>query len=539
MEQILKPMELPPDPERVAEGLRDTGYEFNTAVADIIDNSISAEATLVDIDIQMAFDGDIVIYFTDNGKGMDYDGLLNAMRYGSKVRPDPSSLGKFGLGMKTASTAFCRCLSVISRDSSKSQIFKARWDLDHIGDVGKWELLFPEISAQEKDRLDSITGGGAGTLVVWENVDRLIKSYNDPGGSYARKALEKVVAALRQHVGMVYERFLNTIDKRERNVEIIINGIKVNEWDPFCKNEPGTELVAEEEMEVEIGEDEISKFTIKAYVLPRKEEFSTEDAAKQARLGNDTQGIFIYRENRLIHYSDWLGMFQKEPHGTLLRVEFSFEHPLDEAFRVDIKKSQILLNDELYNWIKDTFLPAPRRAADERYRKGTKKKSAEAAKGAHDSSNAGIASKEQAARIVNIEVKDEEHNEVEITNRKGRLKIKLPVVKSLKQGEVCVQPVESIDDGLLWEPCLIETHHAFRINTSHPYYHKVYLPNLTSGVLIQGMDSLLWSLCEAELGTISEATKNHLLELRYEVSRLLRKLVEDLPEPELKDDKPE
>ena len=141
--------------------------------------------------------------------------------------------------------------------------------------------------------------------------------------------------------------------------------------------------------------------------------------------------------------------------------------------------------------------------------------------------------------MANIEIKDEARNEVEVTNKKGRLKIKLPVVKPLKQGQVCVQPVESIDDGLLWEPCLINTHHAVRINTSHPYYHKVYLPNLASGVLVQGMDSLLWALCEAELGTISEATRSYFVELRYEVSRLLRKLIEDLPEPEVKNDKSE
>ena len=146
-------IELPPNPARVAEGLRDTGYDFVTAVADIIDNSIAAEATIVDIEIKMDFEGEIVIFFTDNGKGMDYNGLINAMRYGSDVRPNPCSLGKFGLGMKTASTAFCRCLSVATRDSSSSQIYKARWDLDHIKSKGKWELLFPEVTEQEKINL--------------------------------------------------------------------------------------------------------------------------------------------------------------------------------------------------------------------------------------------------------------------------------------------------------------------------------------------------------------------------------------------------
>jgi hypothetical protein len=531
-------MELLPDPMRVVEGLRDTGYDINTAVADIIDNSISAEASIIDIMIQMDYDGEVFIYFTDNGKGMNEDDLLNAMRYGSQVRPDPSSLGKFGLGMKTASTAFCRCLSVVTRDNSSGPIYKARWDLDHICNVGKWELLFPDITDQEKNQLDTIAPEGHGTLVLWEKVDRLIKTYSDRNGGYARRALEKVITNLIQHISMIYQRFLDPGDVRERTVEIRVNGQKVDAWDTFCLKETNTELVGNEEVEVENGDGEVSKFLIKAYVLPRKDQFSTEEAAKKARLTNDMQGIYIYRENRLIHHSDWLGMYQKEPHGTLLRVEFSFDHQLDDAFQVDIKKSKIKLNDELFYWIKDNFLPAPRRAADDRYRMLNNARVSRAATGAHDSSNAGIASKESSARLADIEVMDAETNEVNVQNRKGNIKIKLPIAESLRPGEVCVQPVDSIINGLLWEPCLIDMHHAVRINTSHPYYHKVYVPNTASGVTIQGMDSLLWAISEAELGTISEDTRSYFEDLKYEVSRLLRKLVEDLPEPVINDDRP-
>ena len=104
---------LPPDPERVMEGLRDTGYNFNTAIADIIDNAIAADATKVDISIDLNPKKELAVYIADNGTGMDEPGLQNAMRYGSKRRADPGSLGKFGLGLKTGSTAFCRCLSVI------------------------------------------------------------------------------------------------------------------------------------------------------------------------------------------------------------------------------------------------------------------------------------------------------------------------------------------------------------------------------------------------------------------------------------------
>ena len=106
---------LPPDPERIVNGLRDTGYNFNTAIADIVDNSISAKATVVNIDVTLDPELNVNVYISDNGCGMNMDGLKNAMKYGSSERPEKNSLGKFGLGLKTASTAYCRIFAVISR----------------------------------------------------------------------------------------------------------------------------------------------------------------------------------------------------------------------------------------------------------------------------------------------------------------------------------------------------------------------------------------------------------------------------------------
>ena len=112
----------------------------------------------------------------------------------------------------------------------------------------------------------------------------------------------------------------------------------------------------------------------------------------------------------------------------------------------------------------------------------------------------------------------------------------MPVTSAIEAGAVSVQTVPSIDDGLLWQPCLIDTHHGVQINTGHPYYHKVYVPNLNSSVTVQGMDSLLWALCEAEMGATTDTTRKHFKELRFEVSRLLRNLVDDLPEPDMSED---
>jgi hypothetical protein len=527
-------LEVLPDPKRMIEGLRDTGYEFNTAIADLVDNSIAASATVISISIGMDFRGNLRLSIADNGTGMNKDDLINAMKYGSAERPHPSSLGKFGLGLKTASTAFCRHLMVTSRKTPELDVVRASWDLDHVANAGKWELKIDVPDYETITHLNDTAIHGAGTVVVWEKIDRLMKSYASPSGASARKAVNKIVDDLKEHLSMIYQRFLDQSFTSAPNVSLSVNSSQVKAWDPFSKSE--SELVASQNVEVEGAE---ASFQISAFVLPRREEFSSPEKATEAKLSNDLQGFYIYRENRLIHYADWLGMFSKEPHGTLLRVEFSFDHMLDDAFQIDIKKSQISLNNALYDWLKDQFLPAPRRAANDRYRQGQNRKAKEIAVNAHRGSNNAIGAKQEQIGGAEITSVDGAKGEAIVKNANGQFKFKIKITNANKPGELFIQPVESLDDNVFFEPAIIDQQKAVRVNTSHPYYHKVYVPNLKSGVTIQGMDSLIWALCVAELSTINTNTLTHFEELRFELSRILRRLVADLPEPNLEENESE
>lgn len=526
-----------PDPKRMIEGLRDTGYSFNTAVADLIDNSIAAEANNVHIWIKMDYGGNIKLMIADDGIGMNREELRSAMKYGSPARTNPRSLGKFGLGMKTASTAYCRRLSVISRRPVTEKALKATWDLDHVSNKGKWELLFSDPTPEEIEHLDIVATDKTGTLVVWEKVDRVLKEYADPSGKYARIALDKSIEDLEEHISMVYQRFLDLEDEREKQkIKIFVNEKQINAWDPFCSNEGEPLQVDTRTIESQNGEKTLGKFTIRAFVIPRREEFSSPDAAKKAKVSNDWQGFYIYRENRLIHHADWLGMYSQEPHLSLLRVEFSFDSDLDDAFQVDIKKSKIALNSELYRWTKESFLPPVRKVAEDRYRKGEKKIISRLGTNAHDGSNRNIEGKEKDVDQAEITVVDADKNKVQVKNEEGITQLTLIIEQHpQKPGEYFIQPVDSIDEGLLWQPALIGGKQAVQINKGHAYYRKVYLPNILDKEspvgTIQGMDALLWALSIAELKTVNEATKEHFNDLRYDVSRILRKLVESLPEP--------
>ena len=524
-------IELQPDPERVIVGLRDTGYEFNTAVADIVDNSIAANATKVVLHLSADFRGNIRLMIADNGDGMDRQGLINAMRYGSKARPNPASLGKYGLGLKTASTAFCKRLSVISRPSGDTPALMATWDLYHVARVNKWALLVSDKCDEESlELLESVAPHSSGTVILWEDVDRLIKDYTAPTGRPAQKALKAKEDTLRQHLAMIYQRFLDQNDDRAQSVSITLNDVPVIAWDPFQRGL--SELVAEETLQVEMEGGKEASFIVRAFILPRREEFPDDDLAKKAMLTNERQGIYIYRENRLIHDADWLGLYQKEPHITYLRVEFSFDHRLDDAFHLDIKKSQIILNEDLASWLQESFLPAPRREANRRSREGQQKSISKKGAGAHDTSNNNIRNREAAAGGPKVGNTDPVTGTTEIDNKYGKTRLKLTIATAKRPGEVFVQPVDGINNGLLFQPAIIEQHRAVQINTSHPYYHKVYVPNLNRSVTMQGLDSLMWALSVAELSTVQDGTAAMFQDMRYEISRILEKLVETLPDPD-------
>lgn len=524
--------ELPPDPGRVAEGLRDTGYDFNMAISDIIDNSIAANATKIDVSFNLNPRDEINIYIADNGTGMNKAGLRNAMKYGSKQRKEKNSLGKFGLGLKTASTAFCRKLSLVSRYDD-NQVLKITWDLDVIARNG-WKPIKSKPTKDELKILNSIAGDGTGTLVVWEKVDRLLQKSID---EYASKsgvtnAIKNKKDKLAYHLAITFQRFLDFDDRRARNVEISIDMNKINPIDPFCVKEELTECVLEKRIKITVdGGADKYPVILKAYVLPRPEEFSTEKAKSEARVSTNTEGFYVYRENRLINYGGWFGMFTSEPHYSLLRIEFSFTEELDNTFNVDIKKSRILPADEIIDYLKDTFISAPRRQANEKYRLSQTKKTAKKSKleDAHISSNKVIEAK--ASSVENSEMKQVGENEVDLKNQYGTFRHKISIISGAKPGQMRIIPVESLPNGDLWEPCLADGKHAVRINQSHPYYQKIYYPILGQKITTTGMDALLWALCEAENSNINKEVETYFEDLRVTVSRQLKKLIADLPNP--------
>ena len=526
--KVAEDYELLPDPERIVNGLRDTGYNFNTAIADIVDNSIAAEASIINIDVVMDPSMRIKVFVADNGYGMDLEGLKNAMKYGSKERSEKNSLGKFGLGLKTASTAFSKRFSLISRTKEEGILRKVQWDLDYIATSGSWLLQFPIIDPDEEELFEQIAGDGSGTLLVWDNIDRLMKDYKTLKN--AEKGLQRTLDSLRFHLSMVFQRYLDNNDTRARNVTIRVNTKTLVPWDPFCCKEDKTELLQQEDVPVEMPDGTTASFHIAAYIIPKRGEFSSVEAEKEARGSNDFQGIYVYRENRLIHSGDWFGFLKKEPHFSLLRIDFSFDYQLDELLSVDIKKSRILLIGELAAYIME-FLGAPRREAEKRYREKENKNIHLSGIDAHKPSNQNIDHK--APELEGSVINPIDTDSAEIKNTNGKFTKSITILHNVDPHQNRVIPVPSIEGNALWEPALADGKHAVNINESHPFYKKIYGPYLAQHLVVEGLDDLLWSLAEAENTTCSSASIENYEDMRFTVSRILKRLVADLPEPEL------
>lgn len=524
-----------PDATRLIYGLRDTGYNFNTAAADIIDNSIAANATEVNVLIQLMVDGRKFVVIGDDGDGMDEKALFDAMRYGAPVRANLASLGKFGLGLKTASSAICLKFTVISRISPEAPLAKFAWDLEHVEKCNAWEMLKEDITADEWEWYEELCGE-KGTLVIWSNCDRLLSTeYKNPGGSPEQKAVLKLAKQLHDHVGLIYYRFLDTADDRERNVTIRVNGEIVDHWNPFYPEKSDQVLAANQQnLEIELRDGSIETANIRAWILPNRRDLSSEEM-KLARISNPGQGFYIHREGRVIQQGGWLGVFGAvEPHTSLLRIEFDFTHKLDDAFKVDVKKSKLLFDPALEEALKTLLQPTYREAGN-RYRR--KEKAAAAQRNVdHGSSNNTIGSTPTTSKPSVVEA-DPSAGTATIQNNRGpAIKLRISVEPDLDPTSIYVEAVGEINTGDLWEPRFGGSDAGFapgvRINKHHDFYQKIYQRAAASGYAVEGMDFLLWAFAVAEQNNVNEELAPIFEDIRQEVSSNLRKLLREVPIPD-------
>lgn len=324
---------LPPSASSLSASMRDLGYSLEAAIADLIDNSISAGATRIDIFCDLTR-SDPAIAIIDNGKGMTADEVIAAMRHGSmdpKQPRHPDDLGRFGLGLKTASFSQCRRLTVVSaREASQAG---AEWDLDLVDKKDDWIVSLPdETELADLPFIDQL--GETGTIVIWRSLDRLLE---DETGNRRDEIVNEKLDVVEKHLALVFHRFLSGEVKRRKKLTIAINGHPVEPFDPFCRRNSATQMMPEEI--VHVGGTSVH---MQPYILPHHSRLSAREYDYYQNRSDfiSNQGAYIYRNGRLMAWGDWFRLVPKGEATKLARVQIDFPSSLDESWTIDIKKSR-------------------------------------------------------------------------------------------------------------------------------------------------------------------------------------------------------
>jgi len=325
-----------PDPSAMMEALRAFGYTTPSAVADLIDNSITAGA--VNVWINFFWQGShSYVSVLDDGRGMTAKELTRAMRAGSRSPledRDPCDLGRFGLGLKTASFSQCRQLTVSSKSNGLKRMSR-RWDLDYIRNCKEWRLLKAPANGSE-ELLFGLNGLKHGTIVLWENMDRVVPD-TDVASEADHARFRDLIDSVEKHIAMVFHRFLGSSTLR-----IFINGREsrheVHPWDPFLPKHSATQQLPEETIRCGSG-----VLLVHPFVLPHQDKLGDKLHKKSAGPSgwNAQQGFYVYRNKRLLVAGDWLGPgFTKEEHYKLARIQIDLPNTMDSDWDIDVKKSR-------------------------------------------------------------------------------------------------------------------------------------------------------------------------------------------------------
>lgn len=345
---------LPPAAAALMQSIRGVGYDVKSAIADLIDNSIAARADSVHVCFLWDGAGSTVTIL-DDGEGMDYPTLERAMTLGSRnpsEERDVHDLGRFGLGLKTASLSQCTRLVVASRRSN-GVTSALVWDLQMVSAYNEW-LVHDELTQSEQDLVSQLQERESGTLVIWSQLDRLVGKA-DPADEKALRHFQQIARDTETHLAMVFHRY---IEGRPPRLRLYLNGDgdehRIKPWDPFCTENSATQILGEARRAVH-GRPII----LQGYVLPHKDRFkNAEDFERAGGPGGwgAQQGFYVYRADRLLVAGSWLGLgsprrWTRDEQHKLARISLQISNALDGEWAIDVKKSKADPPLALRDWL--------------------------------------------------------------------------------------------------------------------------------------------------------------------------------------------
>ncbi len=322
-----------PAANKLMNSMRSMGYSFNAAVADIVDNSISAHATRIDIKFPIS-PNELYVAICDNGCGMDDRELEDAMKYGSDLKGDDRAvddLGRYGLGMKSASLSQCRKMTTMSKKNGVVSAYS--WDLDLVEQKKDWFMV--EYTLEEIKQLkqyDYLEEKPSGTVVLWENFDFMQKNEGD-----VYLGLSRAEESLSGYLELIFHRYLSRED--EKKVEIWINNYQLIPVDPFLEKHKKTNIRRKISIPITDSNGIERIVTAQPFILPFQKDMSKEDKKLVGGMEDyrTKQGFYIYRNERLIIWGTWFGR-PKDELTKHARIKVDIPNTLDDIWALDVKK---------------------------------------------------------------------------------------------------------------------------------------------------------------------------------------------------------
>lgn len=351
-----------PNPEFLIKSIAEQGYSLETALADLMDNSITANASRIEV-LTKIDEEPFTLFLSDNGDGMSKDSLKRNMQFPSKSPEDSresNDLGRFGLGLKTASFSQTRAFTVLSREKGTKIFSGLTWDVKHLKDSGKWEMIINtdeeinEILEQynniSNDLQNSSNDFIPNTIVVWRGLYKFENFLDVTNKQDALK--EEITNTTSEYLSIVFHKFM---ERQTNRLEIRINNTLVKPFNPFPAPTDKNNIRALAPIQRALGEDIVN---IQGFVLPN---ISIQETKENSNIWTpinkslmDMEGLYIYRAERLILFGGWNGLIKKMPRLQLGRLKIDIGNKVDHLFHLNVAKSQINIPHDL----KSSFLRA-------------------------------------------------------------------------------------------------------------------------------------------------------------------------------------
>ncbi len=479
-----------PNPEFLIKSIAEQGYSFETAIADLLDNSIYANAS--NIEILTDLDSEpFKIFIADDGKGMNSTELFQNLRFPSNSpenKRKTADLGRFGLGLKMASFSQTRKFTVLSRSKNEKFYSALTWDVEYLKECGEWRIIVNEIDeisnllrdyrSVSNSYLSQFKDYEPNTIIVWEGLFKFESFLRD---SNKKNAVNSEISNTSQYLSIVFHRFL---EREIDPIKIRINNFLVQPFNPFPNLDSNTNVRS---IETRVGEINNEKITLTGYILPKKSILESKQANNIWTPLNknlmDMEGIYVYRTDRLIQFGHWNETSKSSPKHQLARLKVDVGNNLDQLLHLDVSKSKIEIPFELERLFEDVIIDLKNEAQKEFYNHLTSSFVSNAKKKKTDNLFSKIVTNKGVSITLNqeyplLEDLKSSLNKEQIASLNFILKMCTNLVNSINQNEKNIFSGEDKVDGIKIEEVLITVKRLIEIGTSKSLIKNSILPNL-------------------------------------------------------------